>query len=279
MSNRKLHLINISRPRFWIYLLGPFVVGVAAGWQGSLEVWAYVLIAMFFLYFTFPGNFLVYGVNDVFDWETDRRNKKKQSYESLLPKAYHGRVLWLSALMTLPVVALSFFSASSVIIGMTTFVLLGVGYSAPPIRAKVRPVIDSLFNGLYVMPGLVGYGLMTSQFPEPLLIAAAWIWSAAMHAYSAIPDIEADTRAQLKTIATVLGSKGTIGLCALLYLLAAVFSYSTLGWFAVFAAAVYLGLMAVSLNRSSKQLMSVYKWFPFVNTVIGFGLFVFAIAS
>jgi 4-hydroxybenzoate polyprenyltransferase len=36
------------------------------------------------VYFTLPANLLIYGVNDIADYDTDKNNPKKQSYESLL---------------------------------------------------------------------------------------------------------------------------------------------------------------------------------------------------
>jgi 4-hydroxybenzoate polyprenyltransferase len=36
------------------------------------------------LYFTIPANLLIYGINDIADYDTDKKNPKKQAYESLL---------------------------------------------------------------------------------------------------------------------------------------------------------------------------------------------------
>jgi 4-hydroxybenzoate polyprenyltransferase len=47
----------------------------------------------------------------------------------------------------------------------------------------------------------------------------------AMHAYSAIPDIQADTDAKIQTTATVLGKYGTLIYCALCRILASSIGY------------------------------------------------------
>jgi len=50
----------------------------------------------------------------------------------------------------------------------------------------------------------------------------------AMHAYSAIPDIQADTEAEIKTVATLYGKTGTLIFCIVCYLLAIILSFPSL---------------------------------------------------
>ncbi len=72
----------ISRPRFWMYVLGTFLVGmIAAGnpfqydWQTNVNL---VVLALFF---SLPANLFIYGINDIYDYDTDRLNAKKTRYE------------------------------------------------------------------------------------------------------------------------------------------------------------------------------------------------------
>lgn len=46
-----------------------------------------------------------------------------------------------------------------------------------------------------------------------------------MHAFSAVPDIQADSDAKVDTIATWLGGRTTIWVCFALYTIAAVLSW------------------------------------------------------
>lgn len=272
-------MFTISRPRFWIYVLGPFLVGSAAaltGPLGSRELW---WLAGLLVYFTWPANFLIYGINDMFDWETDRLNAKKQGYELPLPQAEHRLVLGLSLMTTLPVLVVTFMVSQLAGWCLLGFVLLGVFYSAPPVRAKTKPVFDSLFNGLYIFPGLAGFALVGQDLPVWQLVVAAWLWSMAMHAYSAVPDIQADAQAGLKTIATTFGHHGTLMFCGLCYLISAALGFSALGWWAVAVGGVYLVLMGISWSRTGEKLFYIYRWFPVVNTLIGFGLFCLALFS
>ena len=69
-------LIKVIRPRFWLYIFGPYLVGLAAGASSRVDFLRFDAL-LFGLYFLFPANLLIYGINDIFDFETDRRNPKK----------------------------------------------------------------------------------------------------------------------------------------------------------------------------------------------------------
>ena len=265
-------LILISRPRFWIYLLGPFMVGLAAAAVGSSDLYTPSLW-IFFGYFTFPANLLIYGVNDIFDYETDKNNPKKQEYEAFVEKSEHNS-LWLWILGTnVPFWILAIYLNIPAALALLAFLFFGVGYSAKPIRAKAKPFLDSLFNILYIMPGLVGYFLLA---PETILwpaVLAGGLWSMAMHSYSAIPDIQADRDSNTPTIATVLGFHGTLVYCTALYGLAYWLTLPILGAAGHVFWIVYGGMMLLTWVRGNDQAFAVYKLFPYVNTISGFMLF------
>lgn len=74
-------VIKISRPRFWIYELGPYLIGIL----GALSVTGMSFsdveirrLTLFALYFFVPANIWIYGINDIYDYETDKLNPKKQ---------------------------------------------------------------------------------------------------------------------------------------------------------------------------------------------------------
>ena len=69
-------LLKVSRPRFWLYVFGPYIVGLAAG-AATRDDFVRIENLVFGLYFLLPANLLIYGINDIFDFETDRLNPKK----------------------------------------------------------------------------------------------------------------------------------------------------------------------------------------------------------
>lgn len=266
-------LLKVSRPRFWLYVLGPYLVGLAAGAAAADDL-VRLEVLFFGLYFMLPANLLIYGVNDIFDFETDKLNPKKQEYEALVRPAKHRELAAAVLVLNIPFVLAAFLTNGTGRIAITGFVLLSVFYSAWPIRAKAIPVVDSMFNILYVLPGIFAFGLVVGSLPPVLSIGAAFLWTMAMHAYSAIPDIQADRDAGIETIATLLGREGTLFFCSACYLVSAVFAFPYLGPFAGVLGLIYLTLMGASLfTRQTGGVYRIYRYFPLVNSACGFMLF------
>jgi 4-hydroxybenzoate polyprenyltransferase len=266
-------ILNVSRPRFWIYVFGPYLVGLAAGISSREDLLRHDVI-IFAIFFLLPANLLIYGINDIFDWETDRRNPKKAEYEMLVrPESHRRLAIWI-AVLNLPFVVAVLFLAPHALSSLAGFVFFSVFYSAPPIRAKAIPIIDSVFNVLYVFPGAFAYLMITGEFPPLLIFAAGWLWTMAMHAYSAIPDIDADREAGVCTVATLLGGSGTLIFCLACYLVSAVLSFPYLGFASIVGGAVYAAMIAISFfSNSSDGIFSIYQRFPIVNAIVGFALF------
>jgi 4-hydroxybenzoate polyprenyltransferase len=265
-------IVKISRPRFWLYLLGPVLIALPSTWPLPAEHQASISI-LFFVYATLPANLLIYGVNDIFDYETDILSAKKQGYEHALPPDNRKTVWKWLALTNIPFIialgwlmkdnwlALSLFGA---------FLLTGIGYSAPPLRTKTKPFLDAATNILYVLPGFALYTALTGHLPAPVIIIASWLWCAAMHAYSAIPDITADSRAKLHTIATVLGVRGTSLFCLICYGTAGL----ALPPITTILALPYIIMCLRSFRANSETATARdYTRFPAINASVGFLLF------
>ena len=268
-----IKLWRLSRPRFWIYILGPYIVGLVAATSSPQHLLSPLVVA-FGLFFLFPANILIYGVNDVFDYETDIRNIKKESYETLLHPPERPALWKIVALTNIPFLLLLPFSSTRCWLAMCGFLFFSLFYSAPPIRAKSKPILDSAFNVLYIFPGAFGYFLAGGHNFNWALFVAAWFWAMAMHAYSAVPDISADRQANIPTVATFLGFYGTLIFCMALYFASALIAFRTLGRLAVVFGLVYIALMWLSLRSDGEdEVRRIYKWFPLVNTIVGFVLF------
>ncbi len=268
-------LLRVSRPRFWIYVFGPYLIGLAAGASSRFDVLSVSVVA-FAVYFLFPANLLVYGVNDIFDFETDKLNPKKQEYETLVRPGDRKGLIYAILITNVPFVLAVFFLNGVAKMAMVGFLFLSILYSAPPIRAKAIPIVDSMFNSLYFMPGIFAYGIMTGELPPATAMIAAFLWTMAMHAYSAIPDIQADKEAKVETVATLLRREGTLFFCSACYLLAALFAFPHLGVFAGILGIVYLAMMAASLlTRQTGGVYRLYRYFPILNSACGFLLFLY----
>ncbi len=262
--NHLEYLLTLSRPRFWLYLAGPVLIGVAFAADAQADLFTPATVALF-AYFLLPANVFLYGVNDLYDRDIDQVNPKKDEREAryegqrYVPVAVVGSGLAALALLPwLPRSAWPWIGA---------FLILGAGYSAPPLRFKTSPWLDSLSNGLYVTPGIAAYVSVAGSQPPALAIAGAWLWAMGMHTFSAIPDIEPDRRAGVRTTATVLGETRTYAYCGGCWLASALaFGAIDLRFGAVMGAyPVLIGLLATS----SVDVSRAYWWFPAINTVVG----------
>jgi 4-hydroxybenzoate polyprenyltransferase len=153
------------------------------------------------------------------------------------------------------------------------FLGCAIFYSAPPIRAKARPIVDAMFSaGHYVATAWFAYVIAGGAGTPWVVLLAGVLWAMAMHAYSAVPDIAADTESAVPTIATLLGGPLTIALCAVLYTAAAILATPSLGLLITMTLLLpYLVLMRQSMRvvRDDAALMRYYRFFPYVNALVG----------
>ena len=265
--SRLRYLLALSRPRFWLYLAGPVLVGVAYAAEAVSDLFAPAAVVLF-AYFLVPANVFLYGVNDVFDADVDAENPKKEEREV----RWGGDPVVAAAVVVSALLGVAAFRVAPRVAWpwLAGFFVLGAAYSAPPARLKTRPLLDSVSNGLYVLPGAAAYAAVAGDHPPALAVAGGWLWTMGMHTFSAIPDIEPDRAAGIRTTATVLGEARTFGYCAVGWALAA----------AAFAALDYrLGLLlglypllAAGVYASDVTTDRAYWWFPAVNAAVGMAL-------
>jgi len=270
-------IIRLSRPRFWIYEFGTYALGVCIGVQAGGQ-WYGVMVGLFALFFLFPANILIYGINDVFDYETDKLNPKKTGYEDLLVPELHKKVYAVVFASNIVFVVLALFIPWKATLALFFFYFFAYFYSAPPIRAKARAFFDSFFSaGHYVVTGVFGYFLTEASGNVTLAVCAGLCWAMAMHAYSAVPDIEADKASGISTIAIVLGKHPTIILCGFLYVLAGLAVFPYIAYWGLVLAIPYVILMYMSYYASEQRLFQLYTYFPKLNSLIGMILFFMAL--
>lgn len=208
-------LFVVSRPVSWLNTAYPFAAGYFVVQQ---SVDARLIIGTVF--FLIPYNLVMYGVNDVFDYESDILNPRKGGLEGALSaKKLHRPILIAAAVASLPfIIALLVMGnlvANLVLLGVMFFVL---AYSLPTLRFKERPVIDSMTSSLhFVGPLIYACALTNFSVTAWIVIVAFFAWGMASHAFGAVQDIIPDRQGKLRSIATVLGAKTTVRLAIALY--------------------------------------------------------------
>ena len=211
-----------SRPLSWVNTAYPFgMAWLLATGRPDAVFWVGVA------FFLIPYNLLMYGVNDVFDYESDLLHPRKGGVEGALVDRSQLRVLlWTSVLLPVPGM-IWLLAQGGLVAGLVLLVVLFavVAYSAPVLRFKERPVLDSATSAThFVGPGLYGWALAGAPFTPAvtLVLLAFFSWGMASQAFGAVQDIRADREAGIASVATVLGARRTVRLVLVLYLLAAV---------------------------------------------------------
>jgi 4-hydroxybenzoate polyprenyltransferase len=280
LSNLLHYAFRISRFRFWIYTAGTYVVGYALGmstWLDFFNPWYIIYLIYFFL----PANIFIYGVNDYWDQATDELNPKKDEKELRMTVKDKKNLLLLIYLVTGISIILLIFQADIVErLIFISFLFLSYFYSAKPLRFKAVPVLDFISNMLYIVPGIFGYYLIARSLPPILFVFAGFLHISAMHLFSAIPDIEFDKKAGLKTTAILLDKYKSLILVLIEWIcLAAIVLYLTNLYPLSFLVLIYPIIPLSLLIKRDLDINRVYWTLPYINVSLGGLLFVMLVLA
>ena len=275
MSNFVRLAFRISRPRFWLYLGGTYLIGYMIGITTIFEL-LNPFFALNLFFFLFPANVFLYGVNDYYDEDTDIFNPKKDDKEYRVTAKDRRTLIALilvSFLYGLLLLIIQPDNIARLLFGI--FLLLSFLYSAKPIRFKARPFIDFMSNFLYVMPAIIAFYQLRFIIPFPIPLFAAFMWTSAMHLFSAVPDIEADKQADITTTAVLIGYVPSLLLCFGFWLMFAIILNFITPWnfpwsllmFVYPAIPLYLSL------RRKANIDRIYWLYPYWNAIFGMLLF------
>ena len=271
-----------SRPISWINTAYPFAAAyLMSGGQVGVT---FIVLTVFFLV---PYNLLMYGINDVFDYESDLRNPRKGGVEGVvLDRGLHRLTLWSAVLSVLPFLVFAVVVAVTstdvdpwaCLLALAVSIAAVVAYSAPGLRFKERPVLDSITSSThFVSPAVVGlaYAGASPSAGVWAALAAFFLWGMASQAFGAVQDIEADRAGGIASVATVFGAARTVRLAMTCYLVSAVLVLGA-GWPGALAAVVPLAyLVNIASYRSLPDAdceVSNAGWrrFLWLNIVAGF---------
>ena len=261
-----------SRPLSWVNTAYPFAAGYLV-MGGAID--AQLIIGT--LFFLIPYNLLMYGINDVCDYESDMRNPRKGGVEgAVTPRKYHRLIVWSAILSCLPfVVALVLLGNWQSVLVLAAVLFFVVAYSAKGLRFKEVLLLDSVTSSLhFVGPLLYAYSLVGTTQAGWLAAAAFFCWGMASQAFGAVQDIIPDREANIRSIATVFGARATVWLAITLYAVA-VCLVACLG-VAAWPVAVAGGLYIINLlpfvricDERSAEARAGWRRFLWLNYVAG----------
>jgi 4-hydroxybenzoate polyprenyltransferase len=264
-----------SRPISWVNTAYPFA---AAYLMVARKIDATFIVGT--LFFLIPYNLLMYGINDVFDYESDLRNPRKGGIEgALLPKEIHRTIIWTAILGCVPfviyLVAVGNLNSS---LWLALFVFTVIAYSVKHLRFKEKPVLDSITSAShFVGPMIFALALTNQDLTNPkiaAIIMAFTLWGMASHAFGAVQDVKADREGKISSIATYFGARNTTRVAMVMYL-AAGFYLVTLGWPAnlvAIAAIPYVLILVPHLNITDETCETAnrgWKLFIWLNFFAG----------
>jgi 4-hydroxybenzoate polyprenyltransferase len=258
-------LLQVCRPGLWtttaLFYLMPLGHSIdfssAKFWVGL----AYVLI---------PLGFVLYGVNDIFDVEADRRNPRKGTFlfGSLGRREQLAALRWQIVALQIPFVA-----AFLVWIGARALLWFGVLllavalYNAPQIRLKARPPFDMLMQASYLLVFVLSSWVNgVPQLPWPTFLFGS-LFAMHSHLFGEVMDIVPDRESGRTTTAVRIGAVRTKLLMAVFLivevaLVARYFHDRVIAGFLALGAAWFVA-DALWLWRNkpySPKVMSLFMW-------------------
>jgi len=219
MTKSLIKLFTTSRPISWLNTAYPFAATYFII-SGKLDM----IFWLGTLFFLIPYNLLMYGVNDVYDHESDIKNPRKNSIEgAVTDKNFHRVILQASLWLTAPFCIALLINGqliNNLILLLSLFFVLA--YSVPHLRFKEKPFVDSITSALhFVTPMIYALSFFTWDSNYLYYIGAFFLWAMASHAFGAVQDIKPDKKAGIGSIAAVIGASRTVKFSISLYSLAA----------------------------------------------------------
>lgn len=267
------NLFMTSRPVSWVNTAYPFAAAYFLA-TGRVD-WVFVVGTLFFL---IPYNLAMYGINDVFDYESDLLNARKGGVEgAVLDRRHHRFILWAAVVSTLPfLVVLAWVGDAFANTVLAVSIFAVVAYSAPGLRFKERPFLDSITSSThFVSPAVYGLALAHAPFTGAIMavLVAFFLWGVASHAFGAVQDIVPDREGSIASIGTVLGARFTVCFAFAAYACAGVLMLWTAVPLAAVLAVPYLLNVAPYLrvtDATSATVNAAWKRFLWLNYLTGF---------
>lgn len=233
---------NFLRPNLWIYILAIYLMPLlASGISFSLLVLTGA--AVFILI-----NTASITLNHYFDRKTDALSSQDR-FPVAKGVISPGTTLGFSILiMILPLLLTFYFPIQASLLTLLAIFMI-VAYSAPPLRIKERPYLETFWNGIGY--GTLPFYLAITMFSIPLtegihiLGLIPFLISASGHTLLQVRDIDSDVRGNVKTTSTRHGikmiafSRTMIALAGILIIYLTLTNFlNPLAWISVFSGAL-----------------------------------------
>lgn len=224
MRQKTLILLKASRPPLWVALPLVFCLGLAYGKNGLANPAFRFSLPMILqmLMLSFPVCLFTFGFNDIYDYDSDKINRRKKGMEGILLQLQYHRQVRIAAVF----VAVAFLSSSLATLNILNFfyavalLVMSYAYSAPPWRLKTRPPLDAVSAGIvgFMAPFALGYGFVDDAAALPFHAYCFTLCVMGFHTFSTIMDYDVDRLSGDRTFATAYGKRTAALFPALIFL-------------------------------------------------------------
>lgn len=201
-----LLLLQVSRPILWPVLPLVYYLGLHAAHADRSAAALVQLLSL-----TYPMNLIGCGLNDIYDFDSDRRSERRRKIWGATVGPADRTLILRSCLAMVPLmVGAALYTQNPLNIAATLMLLVAAwAYSVPPLRLKEHPPLDSLSNGLgfFLLPFVMGYSLGADLQRMPLKYYLLALAVCGIHALATAADDEADRAAGHRTFAVALGRR------------------------------------------------------------------------
>jgi 4-hydroxybenzoate polyprenyltransferase len=205
VQNAKL-LIELIRPVFLPATIWVITAGIITTSQFKISYLPKILLT------ALTGQIAVFSINDYFDKDTDQENNRKGGIEgAIVNKNNKDKVKYISIISHLVLVIVALPLPKFALISGLILLTFSAIYSAPPLRLKTVPFLDSLCNIIILYSAFcIGVGIAGGGFND-VIPGAFWFaiaFGGPGHMIASYLDRESDKKAGIKTSGMILGRKG-----------------------------------------------------------------------
>jgi lycopene elongase/hydratase (dihydrobisanhydrobacterioruberin-forming) len=269
-------LINTYRPI--LLPVPPIIFGLAFFLSGGILS---PIVILQILIITFLAPILVFGINDVFDHETDKLNPRKATklLDEITIKRNHKTIIFGSIAVSILLILSSFLTLNfNNLVFMSIALSVAWLYSTPPIQLKTKPLGDIFSNilGLLSIAGLgASFGSLYTLFqiipPERIVgIILALIMASLI---AGLADFNSDQATGQTTTAVFIGKKMTAILGLLATLPLGLINFQEAGYLKISIFAIILAYLPLLWLYKNSKIVSLVYFIITLITVLSFAVY------
>ena len=203
LRSDKAFLLQASRPGLWLTAIAFYMLPL-----GQREVFHSVAFWLGALYVSFPMGLLLYGWNDIVDYDADRLNPRKGTFlfgaRGTLEQL-RGLPLRIALVQAPFVIACSLLGGAKLLVCFAGMIAAAALYNWPRFGFKARPPLEILNQAGYLFVFLLSSWLNgVPLLPWPTMLFGA-LFAMHSHVFGEVMDLEPDRTAGRRTTATVIG--------------------------------------------------------------------------